>query len=195
MKLWTSMAVAALIATTLTEAHAAAADTAGWKTYRDATSGYEVKYPRTLSLSIPSGKTCTNGECQAIEEVMLMGADTADGKASVKSMSFTIQRGINPQHLPIQRWYEALAHRPLQPNSETVMTVGGKPAIRRGPLAKAVTVHTVDGKPVSSSEGMVADTTVYVPLNATDVLTISLPSGSVLGETCGKVLATLTFTR
>ena len=73
-------------------------------------------------------------------------------------MSFIIQRGINPQHLPIQRWYEALAHRPVQRDSETVITVGGKPAIRRGPLVKAVTVHTVDGKTVSE-RGMVPDNT------------------------------------
>jgi hypothetical protein len=122
---------------------------------------YEVKYTNTLTLSIPSGgKTCGNGECRAIAEVMLMGSDSTDGKVSVKSMSFIIQRGINPQHLPIQQWYEALAHRPVQPDSETVITASGKPAIRRGPLVKAVTVHAVGGKTVSSGEGMVPDNTL-----------------------------------
>jgi hypothetical protein len=62
-------------------------------------------------------------------------------------------------------------------------------------LVKAVTVHTVDGKTVSESEGMVPDNTVYVPLNETDVLTISSPSSSVLSETYSKVLSTLTFTK
>jgi hypothetical protein len=196
MKLWTAIAVVAFMAMpALLEAQTTNVDTAGWKAFRNESGGYEVKYPNTLSLSIPSGKTCQNGECKAVEEVMLMGSDSADGKASVKSMSFIIQRGINPQHLPIQQWYEALAHRPVQPDSETVITVAGKHAIRRGPLVKAVTVHTVGGKTVSSSEGMVPDNTVYVPLNDTDVLTISSPSGSALGETCAKVLSTLAFTK
>jgi len=196
MKLCTTIAIVAFIATpAVVEAQATDADTAGWKTYRNESGEYEIKYPNALSLSIPSGKTCGDGKCKAIEEVMLMGSDSTDGKASVKSMSFIIQRGINPQHLPIQRWYEALAHRPVQPDSETVITAGGKPAIRRGPLVKAVTVHNVDGKTVSESEGMVPDNTVYVPLNETDVLTISSPSSSALSEIFAKVLLTLTFTK
>ena len=196
MKLCTTIAIVAFIATpTVLEAQATDADTAGWKTYRNESGEYEIKYPNALSLSIPSGKTCGDGNCKAIEEVMLMGSDSTDGKASIKSMSFIIQRGINPQHLPIQRWYEALAHRPVQPDSETVITAGGKPAIRRGPLVKAVTVHTVDGKTVSESEGMVPDNSVYVPLDETDVLTISSPSSSALSETFAKVLSTLTFTK
>jgi hypothetical protein len=194
MKLWTAIAVVAFMAIpALLEAHTTGADTAGWKAVRNESGGYEFKFPNTLSLSTPSGKTCGNGECNAIEEVMLTGSDSADGKATIKSMSFIIQRGINPQHLPIQQWYEALAHRPVQSDSETVITLAGKPAIRRGPLVKAVTVHTVGKKTVSSSEGMVPDNTVYVPLNDTDVLTISSPSGSALGETCAKVLSTLAF--
>jgi hypothetical protein len=196
MKLWTAIAIVASIAVpAVLDAQTLDAGTAGWKTYRNESGAYEVKYPNTLSLSIPSGKTCMNGECKAVEEVVLMGSDSADGKPSVKSMSFIIQRGINPQHLSIRQWYEALAHRPVQPDSETVITAGGKPAIRRGPLVKAVTVHTVNGKTVSSSQGMVPDNTVYVALNETDVLTISIPSGSALGEICSRVLSTLTFTK
>jgi len=196
MKLSTTIAIMAFMAMpAVLEAQATDADTAGWKTYRNESGEYEVKYPSTLSLSIPRGTTCGAGKCKAIEEVMLMGSDSTDGKASVKSMAFIIQRGINPQHLPIQRWYEALAHRPLQPDSETVITVGGKSAIRRGPLAKTVTVHTVGGKTVSSKEGMAPDNTVYVPLRETDVLTISSPSGSALSEIYGKVLSTLTFSK
>ena len=196
MKLWATIVMVAFMAMpALLEAQTTDADTAGWKTYRNESGEYEVKYPNTVSLSIPSGKACTDGKCKAIEEVMLMGSDSTDGKARVKSMSFIIQRGVNPQHLPIQQWYEALAHRPIQLDSETVITVGGKPAIRRGPLVKAVTVHTVGGKTVSSREGMVSDNTVYVPLSETDVLTISSPSGSALSETYRKVLSTLTFTK
>jgi hypothetical protein len=196
MKLWTAIAIAAFIAVpAVLHAQTTDAGTAGWKTYRNESGEYEVKYPNTLSLSIPSGKTCMNGECKAVEEVMLMGSESTDGKPGVKSMSFIIQRGINPQRLPIQQWYEALAHRPVQPDSEAVITAGGKPAIRRGPLVKAVTAHTVNGKTVSGSEGMVPDNTVYVALNETDVLTISSPSGSALSEICRRVLSTLTFTK
>lgn len=196
MKLWTVIAIAAFIAVpAVLDAQTTNAGTTGWKTYRNESGEYEVKYPDSLSLSIPSGKTCEKGECKAVEELMLMGSDSTDGKPSVKSMSFIIQRGINPQRLPIQQWYEALAHRPVQRDSETVITAGGKPAIRRGPLVKAVTVHTVDGKTVSSSESMVPDNTVYVPLNETDVLTISSPSGSAFSEICSRVLSTLTFTK
>jgi hypothetical protein len=196
MKLWTAIAIAAFIAVpAVLHAQTTDAGTAGWKTYRNESGEYEVKYPNTLSLSIPSGKTCSSGECKPVEEVMLMGSDSTDGKLSVKSMSFIIQRGINPQRLPIQQWYEALAHRPVQPDSEAVITAGGRPAIRRGPLVKAVTSHSVNGKTVSSSEGMVPDNTVYVPLNETDVLTISSPSGSALGEIYRRVLSTLTLTK
>jgi hypothetical protein len=196
MKLWMALAIAALAAVPADlDAQTTDAGGPGWKTYRNESGDYEVKYPNTLSLSIPSGKTCINGECKTVEEVMLMGPDSTDGKPSVKSMSFIIQRGINPRHLPIQQWYETLAQRPVQPDSETVITVGGKPAIRRGPLVKAMTVHTINGKTGSSSERMVPDNTVYVPLNETDVLTISSPSGSALSEICSRVLSTLTFTK
>jgi hypothetical protein len=169
-------------------------DTAGWKTYRNESGEYQFRFPDTLHLSIPTGKTCSNGECKAIENVMLSSLES-NGPGSVKSMSFMIQRGINPQRLPIQQWYEGLAHRPLRPDSEAVATVGGKAAIRRGPLVNAVTVHTEGGKTVSRSEGMVPDDTLYVPLNSTDVLTVSSPSGSALSETYAKVRSTLTFTK
>jgi hypothetical protein len=196
MRLWITIAVVALMAMpSVLEAKTTNADTTGWKTYRSESGGYEFEYPDTVSLSIPSGKSCTNGECKAIEEAMLMGSDSTDGKPSVKSMSFIIQRGINPQHLPIQQWYESLAQRPIQPDSETIITVGGKLAIRRGPPVKVAAVHSFDEKPVSSTAGTVSGNTVYVPLNKTDVLTISSPSsGASLSEICQKVLSTLTFT-
>jgi hypothetical protein len=41
---------------------------------------------------------------------------------------------------------------------------------------------------------MVPDNTVYVPLNETDVLTISSPSAAALSVICGGVLSTLTIT-
>ena|ERR1700720_3787978 len=198
MKLWTIIAVVAYMAgPAILEAQTTEADTAGWKAYRNESGGYEVKYPDTLSLSMPSGKTCSNGECNAIEQVMLTGRDSSDGQAIViGSMSFIIQRGINPRHLPIQQWYEALAHRPVNPASETIVTVGGKPAIHRGPLTKAVTVTTVGGKTISSHEGMAPENTIFVPLNGTDVLTISNhSSGIALRETYSRVLSSLTFTK
>jgi hypothetical protein len=89
-------------------------------------------------------------------------------------MLFTIQRGINPQRLPIRQWYEALAHRPLN-SSETLVSLGGRPAIHRGP---------------------VPDNATFVPLNETDVLTIAVVDGPPeWTELCDKVVSTVTVTK
>jgi hypothetical protein len=193
MQSWIAISIVAFMAMPI-RLEAQTTDTVGWKAYQDKSGGYEIRYPSALFLTVPSGNSCSNGECKPIEEVLLMGSDSTDGKASVTSMSFIIQRGINPQHLPIQQWYEALAHRPVQRDSETAITVGGKSAIRRGPIVKSATVQSVGANTVSSSKGTATDIAVYVSLNDTDVLTISGPSsGSALSETFGKVLTTLTF--
>jgi hypothetical protein len=193
MKSWIAITIVAFIAIPII-LEAQATDTVAWKAYQNKSGGYEIRYPNALSLSVPSGTSCSNGECQPIEQVVLMGSNSTDGKAGVNSMSFIIQRGINPQHLPIQQWYEALAQRPIQPDWETAIAVGGKSAIRSGPLFKAATVQPIRGKTVSASKGTESANTVYVPLNDTDVLTISIPSsGSALGETFERVLATVTF--
>lgn len=157
-------------------------DMAGWNTYRNESGEYEFRYPDTLKLSIPTGKICTNGDCRAIEEIMLRRLDISDGKSEVRSMQLTIRRGVNSQRLPIRQWYEALAQRPLN-SAETVISVGGKTAIRRGPL-------------VPGREGMVPNNETYVPLNPMDVLDVYVSSGSAQWtELCAKVLSTLTFTK
>ena len=80
MKLLTTIAMVAFIATAVLEAQTTDADTAGWKTYGNESGEYQIKYPNALSLRIPSGKTCGDGKCKAIEEVMRMGSDD-DGKS------------------------------------------------------------------------------------------------------------------
>ena len=110
---------------------------AGWQTYRNDADGYAFKYPGGLSLSIPSGTVCTNGGCKPVEEVMLRRYTAADG--SIKTLQLIIQRGINPQHLSLQQWYESLAHRPLDPAFERTMTIAGRAAVARGPRVPGVT--------------------------------------------------------
>jgi hypothetical protein len=91
--------------------------------------------------------------------------------------------------------YERLAHRPLN-SSESVISVGGRLAVHRGPRVHGATVTTVGGKKVSTSEGLVADNETYVALDATDVLNISCSSGSAdWAELCSAVVSTLTLAK
>src|SRR5215469_6159913 len=89
-----SMAVG-FVATLAVNTPRAAPDMADWQTYRNDAGGYAFKYPGGLSLSIPSGTVCTNGDCKPVEEVMLRRYTPADG--SIRTLQFIIQRGINPQ--------------------------------------------------------------------------------------------------
>ena len=164
-------AIAFLLAPAALAAPTSDSDTAGWQIYRNASGEYEFKYPDKLKLDLPTGTRCTNGDCKALEDVSLRGQTVTDGKIKVRNMLFVIQRGINPQHLPVQQWYEALAHRPLNA-SESVISLGGKTAIHRG---------------------YVPDNATYVPLNETDILTIAIVNGPPeWTELCDKVLSTVT---
>jgi hypothetical protein len=169
--------ITALMAFMLVSAALAAqtsdADTASWRSYRNASGEYEFKYPDTLKPSIPTGTRCTNGDCKPVEDVSLRGQTVVGGKITARNMLLTIQRGINPQRLPIQQWYEALARRPLNA-SETVISLGGKTAIHRA----------------------MPDNATYVPLNETDVLTIAVVDGPPeWTELCDKVLSTVAVTK
>jgi hypothetical protein len=167
-------AIAVLLAPAALAAQINDSDTAGWQIYRNASGEYEFRYPDKLKPDLPTGTGCTNGDCKALEDVSLRGQTVTDGKITVRNMLFVIQRGINPQHLPVQQWYEALAHRPLNA-SENVISLGGKTAIRRG--------H-------------VPDNATYVPLNETDILTIAIVDGPPeWTELCDKVLSTVTLIR
>ena len=168
---------------------------ASWRIYHNASGEYAFGYPDTLKPNIPTGTSCTNGRCTALEDVSVTGATVADGKMTVRNILFAIQRGINPRRLPVQRWYESLAHRLLN-SSETVISIGGRFAIHRGPFARASSAIVINGKRVSRGEKVMPDNTTYVPLNKTDMLTISITDGPpewvVL---CNKVRSTLTFTK
>jgi len=82
-----------------------------------------------------------------------------------------------------------MAHRSLSPDMERLVSIGGRQAIRRGPLVPSETVHIVAGHEVSRSSGLSADDTIFVPLNDTDILSISLKSASpALSATFKQVL-------
>jgi len=186
-----SMAVG-FVATLAVNTPRAAPDMADWQTYRNDAGGYAFKYPGGLSLSIPSGTVCTNGDCKPVEEVMLRRYTPADG--SIRTLQFIIQRRINPQHLLVQQWYESLAHRPLDPAFERTVTMAGRTAVARGPLVPGVKGRVEVGKTVSAKEALLEDDTSYVALNDSDILTISISSGPAeWKELCRGVVSTLTF--
>ncbi len=181
-----------VLTSALLEAQGSEAGSAGWKTYRNESGDYEFTYPGTMSLSVPKGETCSGGKCKATEQVMLSGCEGAKGGL----MSFVIQRGINPEHLAIRQWYESLAHRPLDKASEILTSVGGKPAIHRGPLIEGVSAQSDQGKIVSSRKAMLPDDTTFLAINASDVLSISINStGTKRSEVCARVLSTITILR
>ncbi len=181
------------------------AATADWKTYNSDKGEYAFKYPEWLHVGMDSGQTCVNNVCKPIEAISLRYLDNSDlAKPMVRNISFTVQRNMNPNALPIDKLYESLSHKPLGPN-ETVIAVGGKKAVRRGPNTptQKVTVPIgPDGKtPTVTLGGKNAQPNsisgtydYYIPLNATDILTTHCGStGSLFDETCRTIVLTLAF--
>lgn len=114
----------------------------------------------------------------------------ADG--SIRMLQSTIQRGINPQHLSMQQWYESLAQRPLDPAFERAVTIAGRTAVTRGPRVPGVTGRIEGGKTVSATEALLEDDTTYVALNVGDLLTIySNPGPTEWKDLCRDVVSTL----
>lgn len=142
--------------------------------FRGPSGSYVLEYPSTLKLHMASGRACANGACRPIEQASLDGPDG--------SMTLAIQRDINPKHLAIREWYESLVKRPLEPATESPFSLGGRDAVRRRGLVPGTTVHSINGKEVSRSSALLADDTIFVPLNATDILTIVLRSKSGFGS-------------
>lgn len=170
-------------------------DIAEWHVYRDASGEYEFKYPDSLKLDVLSGTRCANGQCGKLEEVSLRGLTVTDGKTVIRNMLFSIQRGINPRRLPVQQWYESLAHRPLN-RSETIISIGGKFAIHRGPFLRSPSVAIINGRSVSRPEELIPDNSTFVPLDGTDMLTISASDGpSEWVKLCNRVRSGLTFAK
>lgn len=133
---------------------------------REPSGAYTLRYPSTLKVDVPKGEGCANGTCRLIERIDLVGSEG--------SMTLAIQRDINPGRLAIKPWYESLIKRRLNPTTESVVAVSGRDAIQRKGLVPAETVRTVNGKEVSRSSTLQHDDSIFVPLGATDVLTIAV---------------------
>jgi len=164
-------------------------DAADWKTLRNSADDYSARYPATMMVSVARGRGCTDGDCHPIEQMEI-------GLGDGQSMTWAIQRNINPQHLPIRQWYESLVHRALVPKMERLVMVGGRGAIHRGPTAPGITIETLDGKEVSRREGLLPNDVVFVPLNDNDILTILIKAKTPEGKaTFDAVLETVRFSR
>lgn len=175
--------IAAVLALT---AGASAASEASWKLLREPTGTYTLQYPDTLAMAVPNGNACSNGICRPTEEAILAGP--------AGSMILLIQRGINPKHLTARRWYESLSRRPIQPSTEILIQIGGRNAIRRGPLIPGTIVHIASGRQISRASGLLRDNTIFVPVNRSDILTISLrPKNQSGADLFRKILETISF--
>lgn len=173
-------ATLALSAVPLSSASAAS------QVFRSPSNSYVVEYPSTLKLHMASGRACASGTCRPIEQASLDGPDG--------SMTLAIQRDINPKHLAIQEWYESLVKRPLETATEVPFSVGGRDAVRRRGLVSGAIVRSVNGKVVSRSSALLSDDTIFVPLNATDVLTIVVhPKGESANATFERVIESVRF--
>jgi len=69
-------------------------DTSGWKIFRDATMGFEVKAPPTWGVGRTTGTM----------ESVLLGERALVGKPTLR-LQLIVQRDINPSGLSIDQWY------------------------------------------------------------------------------------------
>jgi hypothetical protein len=158
-----------LLAATVTLAQPpSAVDMSGWKAFRDAGLGFEVKHPPTWRVGRTSGTL----------ESVLMGEAAQVGKPNVR-MQFFVQRDINPGGLSIDRWYADQLKRlkVSAPPPSTSTVIGGRPAMRRV---------------ITTSSGTHYD--FYAALHRSDVFQISIIQPSEpLDRTFEAVISTLRF--
>jgi len=69
-------------------------DTSGWKIFRDATMGFEVKAPPIWGVGRTTGTM----------ESVLLGERALVGKPTLR-LQLIVQRDINPSGLSIDQWY------------------------------------------------------------------------------------------
>jgi len=117
-----------------------AIDTSGWKTFRDATLGFEVTHPVTWGVGRTTGTL----------ESILLGEPAQVGKETLR-LQFFVQRDINPSGLSIEQWYadqlKRLKVSAPPPSMPTVL--GGRRAIRRemiGAFGKHFDFYTTHNK-------------------------------------------------
>jgi len=145
-------------------------DTSGWKIFRDATMGLEVKHPPTWGVGRTTGTM----------ESVLLGEPAQVGKPTLR-LQLIVQRDINPNGLSIEQWYadqlKRLKVSAPPPSMPTVL--GGRRAMRREMIG---------------SFGKHFD--FYTTLNKSDIFQISIIQDSArepLDRTLAGVISTVRF--
>ena len=145
-------------------------DTSDWKTYRNETMGFEVKYPNTWHVRQITG---IGPESVSLDETPQVG------KPNV-SVQFWVQRQINQKGLSIGEWYtDQAAKIQSAPPSTTNTVIGGRPAIR------TETVGTLG-----------RNYAFFTSLNKTDIFEITITQASSqqqLDQRYGNILSTIRF--
>jgi hypothetical protein len=97
---------------------------ANWKTYKNATMGFEIKYPASWYVEETSDSVHFSN-VKVFSEL---------GNENVKNESYVGIRieGGNGQ-LPIKNWFEKSVAFVMEPKSVEFVTVGGHPAVRAKP--------------------------------------------------------------
>ena len=147
-------------------------NTSDWKSYRNETMGFTVKYPNTWQLRRATG---------TMESVSL-GRTPQVGQPNA-SVQFIVQRKINPKGLPIRQWRDEQMQGKTAPPSHQFIdtTIGGRSAIRQeytGTLERSFNF--------------------FISLGKTDIFTIAIIQPSTqteLDQTYEAVLSTVEFTK
>lgn len=145
-------------------------ETTNWKTYTNKEFDVEVKYPETwivrTAVDNTTGKIASfsinepygTDELNAVNFLEpYQNAPARPDRAD--SVSFSIQRGVNPAQLPIKKWYdtELGKYKESFPNySASEIKVSGEPAVQRKYTGSFGNYYNV-----------------FVSVNKTDILTIS----------------------
>jgi len=145
-------------------------DTSGWKIFRDATMGFEVKAPPSWGVGRTTGTM----------ESVLLGERALVGKPTLR-LQLIVQRDINPSGLSIDQWYadqlKRLKVSTPPPSNPTVL--GGRRAIRRE---------------MTGAFGKHFD--FYTTLNKSDIFQVSIIQDSPqepLDPTFDAVISTIKF--
>lgn len=157
-------------ATVLPGQQSSSVDTSGWTPYRNATMGFELRYPTGWHLGSGSG---TAGPNVSLAEPLRTGQVH-------HLMQFWVQRGMNPQGLSVDKWY-ASQFRWSAALPVTRMNIGGRPALQ-----------------MEVANGTGRHFSFFVAVNTTDIFTITLkqpPSPAQLDAIYAAVLTTIRFSK
>jgi hypothetical protein len=172
LKMFAGILIFGVTATIASAQSPSRVDTSSWKTYRNETMGFTVKYPNTWHLRLVR---------RTMESVSL-GRTPQVGQPNT-SVQFIVQRKINPKGLPIRQWRdEQMQGKTAPPSLQFIdTTIGGRPAIRQeytGTLGRSFNF--------------------FISLDKTDIFTIAINQPSTqteLDQTYEAVLSTVEFTK